>query len=89
MTDRSSDAPLFQDADKQERLYAPEQVPGTPANTGDAPDDPALLPHDTVSGVPFVPVRGDLGQPYPIMAPAVTDVIHNEVDPDTASHNDD
>lgn len=89
MSDRpTNDAPLFGDADEQERTYAPHQVPGSHARevaeaSSDMPNDPALLPHDEVSGIPFVPVRGDTSMPMPMIAPAISNAIHNDNDPDT------
>ena len=58
-----TDAPLFQNADEQERIYAPEQVPGADirarvegdANTGDlsaANEPPAAAPVASVGSSP-------------------------------------
>ncbi|GAC1650556.1 MAG: hypothetical protein NVS4B8_24880 [Herpetosiphon sp.] len=63
----SSETPLFQNADEQERVYAPDQVPAERERVladeqGSAGDTPPVA-------VPFVPGHADLSQPTTVVNP--------------------
>lgn len=78
MSDQSTnDAPLFQDTDALERVYAPQQLPGGADIRADGMSDDVGLPKDGTSGVTLVPVRPDLGYAYPLMASAVANEVHD------------
>jgi hypothetical protein len=62
--ENQSNKPLFQNVDEQERIYAPEQVPG---NIRDDLDDggPAAEHPDDVSGTPIVPTAAPVNLTTP------------------------
>ncbi|HEX6287818.1 MAG TPA: hypothetical protein VFZ66_01435 [Herpetosiphonaceae bacterium] len=72
-TGSSGDKPLFQNMDEQERIYAPQQVPG---EISDELDERGVgetgRGQDTADRVGVVPVRPDTGINSPVPVPIVT-----------------
>lgn len=83
--ENQNNTPLFQNADEQERIYAPEQTPG---DVRDDLDDggPAAEHPDDVSGTPIVPVAPTTTLTTPIPTLAAPAAI---VEEDTSDERDD
>ena len=81
--ERTSDGPLFQNLDEQERIYAPQQVPGAARPAVDAATVDTDIDREAVVGsegkyeAPVIPAQSTIGtsQNMPVPPTAAPDLL--------------